>query len=233
MYIICVYFLTFCIIWNALSAFAQEDFDIFDVNEVNENFFLDTIPTDGWVTTDASPVTINSGNFGFDLSPETQNDFLTASNDECLSSSDTPFSSSIFRTRSLFSKREGFCSNSDSPRSDSPKDMKAVIEHLGIEEGVSECWCPSALVTSISALIGGFPIIPVCWTPATLIMPTDFANPVLFTAPNGGLEYFRHLESCTLRKLLPSSLVVFPHLVYISMMGIKKINLLKDISSLD
>lgn len=85
MYIFCISLLTFFITADAIFALADQDFNLFGINNDNENLFLDTIPTDRYVTTDASPATLNLDNHvDHDLSPETQNDFLTASNDECL-----------------------------------------------------------------------------------------------------------------------------------------------------
>ena len=148
---------TFFIATNALLAFADNDLNFFDANGETENLFLDTIPTDEFVTTDASLATPNPDNLDSNLSPETQNDFLTASDDKCLSSSDIFSASSIFRTRSLPSKRRGYCF-----RPDGPEGPNLEIENLNIGEGVSEYWRPSALVPAIVGAVGGLPLIPVC-----------------------------------------------------------------------
>lgn len=196
-------FLTFCIALNALFTFLDQDLNLFNVNDdSNENWFLDTIPADELLTPDASSATLVPDQIDPDSSPGTQNDFLAASNDECLSSSTKIFSSStIFRTRSLPIKKRG---RGRCFLPDGPEGADLGIEDLNVGEGVSEYWCPTALLPALVAYIGGLPLIPVCWTPGTILMPSSWLNTVYFTSANGEFTWWKNLEDCTLRKFAPT-----------------------------
>lgn len=89
-------------------------------------------------------------------------------------------SSSVFRRRSLPIKRRGWCFVPDGPPG---TDLE--IEDLNIGEGVGEYWCPSALIPPITTLMGGMPLVPVCWTPATILMPSSWLDPEFYTGADG------------------------------------------------
>lgn len=203
MYTFLVSLLTFYSIINTGFAFETEDFNLFNVNYDDENYLFPdpTIPTNEevGVIPDEIPFSLDP-NLDLDLGNANEDDFLIASKDDCLSSSSSDIlsSSSIFRTtRSLRSRNnDGVCSSSDDPAA------VAAAAELGIEDDVIEKWCPAALLVQVSLLYGGLPIIPVCWTPATVMMPSNYGREVFITGWDGKMTWIRDLTDCTLRKLL-------------------------------